>query len=263
VRVKLPVETRNLGISDSRVLGFRAVRTSGYESNLTTILSHQDSAVFEHSDHCQRNLACLCSHRTYRSGNFIFQRTICKNMEPVHKRPKLRVRKAAAEEQPAAPAVQTIQTGGYLWGRDEEELVDYENEDPATLSPMEDDVSVVGDDISAPTDGQQNISSTNNDFPANLAEADHMMVGAKRSQNFFVRKSQTARLAEALESAAHRQVILYQQIMIFPLISRRLTICWGEALASFSRGGGKRRLRMRCSRTWLTSERRNNIPLAI
>ncbi len=97
---------------------------------------------------------------------------------------KLRVRRAAAEEQPAAPAVQTIPTGGYLWSRDEEEeLVDYEAEDPATLSPMEDDVLVVGDDISAPTDGQHNISSTNNDFPANLAEADHML-GAKRSHFF-------------------------------------------------------------------------------
>jgi hypothetical protein len=106
-------------------------------------------------------------------------------MEPVHKRPKLRVRKAAAEEQPVAPAVQTIPTGGYLWGRDEEELVDYEEtEDPATLYPMEDDVSVVGDDISAPTDGQHNICSTNNDFPADIAEADHM-VGAKRSQMFL------------------------------------------------------------------------------
>ncbi len=91
------------------------------------------------------------------------------------------MRKAAAEEQSAAPFVQTVPTGGYLWGRDEEELVDYEAEDPATLSPMEDDVSVVGDDISVPTDGQNNISSTNTDFPANLAEADHM-VGAKRSK---------------------------------------------------------------------------------
>ncbi len=105
-------------------------------------------------------------------------------MDQVHKRPKLGVRKAAAEVQPAAPAVQTIPTGGYLWGRDEEELVDYEADDPATLSPMEDVVSVVGDDISAPTDGQHNIFSTNNNFPANLAEADHM-VGAKRSQLFL------------------------------------------------------------------------------
>ncbi len=100
-------------------------------------------------------------------------------MEPVHKRPKLRVRKAAAEEQSAAPAVQTIPTGGYLWGRDEEELVDYEEaEVPATLSPMEDDVSVVGDDISAP---------------------------------------QTA------------NTTYLQQIMIFPLISRRLSIWWGRS----------------------------------
>ncbi len=104
-------------------------------------------------------------------------------MEPINKRTKERAKKAAAEEQPAAPGAKTIPTGGYLWARDEEELVDYAAEEPATFSSMEDDFSVVGDDISPPTDEQHNISSTNNDFPANLAEADHM-AGAKRSQFF-------------------------------------------------------------------------------
>ncbi len=71
-------------------------------------------------------------------------------MEPINKRTKKRAKKAAAEEQPAAPVAQTVPTGGYLWARDEEELVDYEAEEPATFSPMEDDFSVVGDDISPP-----------------------------------------------------------------------------------------------------------------
>ncbi len=105
-------------------------------------------------------------------------------MEPINKRTKKRAKKAAAEEQPAPPVTQKVPTGGYLWARDEEELVDHEAKEPATFSPMEDDVSVVGDDISPPTDGQHNVSSTTNDFPANLAEADHM-AGAKRSQKFL------------------------------------------------------------------------------
>jgi hypothetical protein len=128
-------------------------------------------------------------------------------MEPVHKMPKLRVRKAAAEEQPAAPAVQTIPTGGYLWGRDEEELVDYEAEDPATLSPMEDDVSVVGDNISVPQ------TANNTTYPRQIMIFPLILRrltiywGRSPRKMFFVRESQTARLAEALESAAHRQVI--------------------------------------------------------
>jgi hypothetical protein len=47
-------------------------------------------------------------------------------MDPVTKRPKKKAKKAVAEEQPAAPATQNLPTGGYLWSRDEEELVDYE-----------------------------------------------------------------------------------------------------------------------------------------
>ncbi len=81
-------------------------------------------------------------------------------MEPVSKRPKKKAKKAVVEEQPAAPAAQNIPTGGYLWTRDEEELlVDYEPEEPAAFLPMEDDISVVGEDLSPPADGQNNISS--------------------------------------------------------------------------------------------------------
>ena len=56
-------------------------------------------------------------------------------MEPNTKRPKT-AKKAVAEEQPAAPATQNITTGGYLWSKDEEELVDYEPEEPAKFSPV-------------------------------------------------------------------------------------------------------------------------------
>ncbi len=57
-------------------------------------------------------------------------------MEPVTKRPKKKAKKAVAEEQPVASATQNVPAGGYLWSRDEEELVDYEPEEPATFSPV-------------------------------------------------------------------------------------------------------------------------------
>ncbi len=103
-------------------------------------------------------------------------------MEPISKRTKKRSKKAAAEEQPASPVAQTVPTGGYLWARDEEELVDYEAEEPATFSPMEDDFSVVGDIISPLQTGN---------------------------------------------------TLSPQQIMIFPLISRRLTIWRGRSARKF------------------------------
>jgi hypothetical protein len=106
-------------------------------------------------------------------------------MEPVSKRPKKKAKKAAVEEQPAVPAAQNIPRGGYLWSRDKEELlVDYEPEGPAAFWPMEDDISGVGEDLSPPGDGQNNITSTSNHFSVNLAEDGHM-AGAKRSQNCF------------------------------------------------------------------------------
>ncbi len=104
-------------------------------------------------------------------------------MEPINKRTKKKAKKAAANKQPVALVAQTVPTGGYLWAKDEEELVDYEAEKPATFSFMEDDFSVVGDDTSPPTDRKHNIYSTNDNFPAYPAEgADR--VGGKRSQNF-------------------------------------------------------------------------------
>jgi hypothetical protein len=95
------------------------------------------------------------------------------------------------------PAAKTLPTGGgYLWSRDEEELVDYETEEPAKFSPVEEDISVVGDDLSAPRYGQTNISPINNDFPAYLAEGINVVAGRKRSQIFWGRKRPTARPAE-------------------------------------------------------------------
>jgi hypothetical protein len=57
--------------------------------------------------------------------------------------------------------------------------VDYEPEDPARFSPVEEDISAEGDNLSGPRDGQSNISSNTNDFPAYLAGGADM-AGRKR-----------------------------------------------------------------------------------
>jgi hypothetical protein len=157
-------------------------------------------------------------------------------MESVTKKPKKKAKKAVAEEQPTAPATQIVPTGGYLWSRDEEELVDYEPEEPATFSPVEDDISVVGEDLSPPGDGQNNISSTTNDFSANLAEGGHM-AGAKRSQIVLERESQAARPAGALASAAPCQKTIIPQLM------RSRWIWRGQKHFRCPTNGGQQRLK--------------------
>ncbi len=47
--VRLPANIRNLGFSDSRIMDFLAVGTSGSESNLITILSHVIWPVVRHT----------------------------------------------------------------------------------------------------------------------------------------------------------------------------------------------------------------------
>jgi hypothetical protein len=61
--------------------------------------------------------------------------------------------------------------------------VDYEPEEPATFHPVEKDISVGGEDLPSTRDGQNNISSTTNDFPAYLAEGADM-AGRKRCHFF-------------------------------------------------------------------------------
>ncbi len=77
---------------------------------------------------------------------------------------------------------------------------------------MEDDISVVGDDLSPPAYGQDNISSTTNDFPANLAEGDHM-AGAKRSENVFGEGEPGRKTSRSIGVGSPRHMILIQQTM--------------------------------------------------
>jgi hypothetical protein len=92
-------------------------------------------------------------------------------MEPINKRTKKRAKRQSPKNSRQHQLHKRYQQEVvYGPGTNEEELVDYEPEEPATFSPMEYDISVVGEDLSPPGDGQNNISSTINDFPANLAE---------------------------------------------------------------------------------------------
>ncbi len=104
-------------------------------------------------------------------------------MEPNVKRPKKKAKKAAAEVQPAAPAAKLVQPDNYPSWRDDENLVDYEPEEPPTFSPAEEDNYSDGGDYPAHRDRPEDNIDNTDDFPAYPAEgADR--VGGKRSQFF-------------------------------------------------------------------------------
>ena len=75
--------------------------------------------------------------------------------------------------------------------------MDYdEPEEPAAFSPIEEENYSEGDDYPAQGDGPEDQNDNTDDFPADFAEAVDS-VGAKRSQNFFRRRSAAARQLEA------------------------------------------------------------------
>jgi hypothetical protein len=100
------------------------------------------------------------------------------------KRSKKKTKKAVGEGQPAAPAAETVPTGKYLSSRNEEELVNYEPEEPAAFSPVEDDLSVQECYTPAHGDGPANISTHSGDSPVYLAKGSNV-ARRKRSQNCF------------------------------------------------------------------------------
>ncbi len=136
----------------------------------------------------------------------IFLRTICEIWNKIIKGP----RKEQRRQSPKRSRQLQSHKQEVIYGPDEEELVDYEPEEPATFSLMEDDISVVGDELSAPTDGQDNIPSTTNDFPANLAEGDHI-AGAKRSQMCFGEGEPGRKTSRSIGVGSPRHMILIQQ----------------------------------------------------
>jgi hypothetical protein len=83
----------------------------------------------------------------------------------------------------AKKSVPVLPTGNSTSWRDEEELVDYEPEDPPSFSPADDDFSDSEDRVLTPEQGSANISSSKDDLAAYPAE-DAVMAGRKRRQNF-------------------------------------------------------------------------------
>ncbi len=75
-------------------------------------------------------------------------------MDPSAKRSKKKAKKAVfGEGRPAGRAekqVPTAPTDNHTSWRDEEELVDYESEEPAAFYPIEDDISVPEDHTPVP-----------------------------------------------------------------------------------------------------------------
>ncbi len=86
-------------------------------------------------------------------------------MEPNMKRTKKKAKKAASEGKQAAPAAKIIQLDNYPSWRDEEDLIDYEPEEPARLSPADMDNSAEKDDSPAHGDGPEDKVPISDDFP--------------------------------------------------------------------------------------------------
>ncbi len=108
----------------------------------------------------------VLSVRTNLERGFYISTARIKLIKPNTKRPKRKTKKAAAEEQPAEPATQNKTTGGFLWSRDDEQLVDYDEvEEPATFSPAEEENYREGDEYPAHTNGPEDEIDNTDDFP--------------------------------------------------------------------------------------------------
>ncbi len=141
-------------------------------------------------------------------------------MKPNIKSPNRKTKKAAAEEQPAEPATQIKTTGGFLWSRGDEELVDYDEvEEPATFSPAEEENYSEGDEYPAHTNGPEDEIDNTDEFLAFFAEAVDSL-GGKRSQIFFRRGSTAARRAGVSALAAPNKKIVIKQLAMIRWIWR-------------------------------------------
>ncbi len=102
-----------------------------------------------------------------------------KRTKKVAKKSRLNTDKPTEQAEKKVPAIPTsISTH---W-RDEEELVDYEPEDPQCFSPPEDDISEPDDRPRTPVPGQADSSSPDYEFGSKAAD-DAPMAGQKRRPN--------------------------------------------------------------------------------
>ncbi len=133
-------------------------------------------------------------------------------MDPFGKKSKKKARKAGAEAKPAVQTNIDPPAEKYTSSWEEEQLVDYETEEPARFFPVEEDIFSGEDDYPPHGDGPaDNIPITNN-FPAYLAEGADM-AGRKRSQILLKRGSTAARPAGASASAAPYKRVLNPQVI--------------------------------------------------
>jgi hypothetical protein len=115
----------------------------------------------------------------------------------VAKKSHLNTGKPTEQAEKKIPAILTSYSTSW---RDEEELVDYERENPPCFSPPEDDISEPDDRPRTPVPGQADSSSPDYEFGSKAAD-DAPMAGQKRRPN-SPEEDELRRKAPKDESAA-------------------------------------------------------------
>jgi hypothetical protein len=126
-------------------------------------------------------------------------------MDPSTRRTKKRAKKSIlGEGQPAGRAsksAQDVSKSNFTSWRDEEELVDYEPEEPATFSPMKDDISASEKGTVALQDDPAEFPPISNNFPAYPAEATNV-AGRKRSQKVLEEEETSRKTSKSIGVSA-------------------------------------------------------------
>jgi hypothetical protein len=142
--------------------------------------------VLEHSDHCQINLACLCSVRTYWSEDFIFLRTELNNEAEYEEAQEMKTGKAGGKNQPIEEVENNPSSNNCSSFYGDEEIVDCEPESPARYLCDEGNISPGYDYWPAQGKRPDAIILSMTDFPAFSAN-DSNVRSRRRSQNVFER----------------------------------------------------------------------------
>ncbi len=103
----------------------------------------------------------------------------------------------------AAESVPVLPTGNNTSWRDEEELVDYEPEDPPSYSPDDDDILLRKDRAPNPEQGSADISPSKDNLPAYQAE-EAVLAGRKRCQKLPEEEEQNRKATRDKSSALPR-----------------------------------------------------------
>ncbi len=134
-------------------------------------------------------------------------------MDPMNRRTQKRTKKAVAGNRPATKATKTILLDKYPSVGNEEDLVDYEPEEPVRFSPADTDYSAENYDSPSHGDGPEDNEVKNDDFPL-IWRRVAIWRGRSAHKIFFRRRSAAARQAVALASAAPARRHLYECMMI-------------------------------------------------